>query len=112
MRSKRVGNKILEDVIRKDRDREDGLRNSTRYVNSRTIEQLKIAPCEILLGVPPSPYLSELWKPAADGNSVRTCVASLSDPNEHVRLVQQYLTYRSELHDKVSQASVARKELD
>ena len=105
-----VGNKILEDVIRKDGDWEDGLHKSTRYINSRTIEHLRLAPCEILLGVPPFPDMSELWKPMAEANSVRACVVSLSDPFEHVRLVQQYLTYRSELHDRVAQASVARKE--
>ena len=43
-------------------------------------------------------------------NSVQACVSSLSDPSEHTSLVQQYLLYRSELHDKVTQASVARKE--
>ena len=105
-----VGNKILQSVIRKGHDWEEGLSASTKQVNSRTINHLKLAPCEILLGVPPTPDLSELWKPTADTNSVRACVSSLCNPSEHASLVQQYLSYRSELHDRVSQASVARKE--
>lgn len=105
-----VGNKILEDVIRKGGDWEDDLQASTRSVNSRTVGHLGAAPCEILLGVPPSPDLTELWKPSVSNDSVPALVASLSDPIDHNRLVHQYLSYRSELHDRVSQASVARKE--
>lgn len=105
-----VGNKILEDVIRKGGDWEDNLQSSTRSTNSRTIGHLGMAPCEILLGVPPSPDLSELWQPSAPNDSVRSYVATLSDPTEHGRLVQQYLSYRSELHDRVAQMSIARKE--
>ena len=100
-----VGNKILQDVLRKGGDSEDGLRHSTRYVNSRTIEHFKVAPREILLGVPPSLDLSELWKPTTDNDSVLAHVASLSNPTEHGRLLRQYITYRAELHDEVAQAS-------
>ena len=107
-----VGNRILESVIRKGGDWEDGLKDSTRSVNSRTIRHLSVAPCEILLGVPPSPDLSEIWKPLASSDSVIAHVDTLSDPPEHGRLVYQYLTYRAELHDQVSQASLARKELE
>ena len=105
-----VGNKILEDVIRKGGDWEDNLQTSTRSTNSRTIGHLAAAPCEILLGVPPSPDLSELWKPSAANDSVRSFVIALSNPIEHSRLVQQYISYRSELHDQVAQRSIARKE--
>ena len=69
----KVGNRILQSVIRKGGDWEDDLRASTKHINSRTIEHLKLAPCEILLGAPPTPDLSELWKPVADANSVQQC---------------------------------------
>ena len=82
-----VGNKILEGVIRKGGDWEDGLRDSIRYVNSRTISYLNIAPYKILLGVPPSLDLLELWKPLVDSNSVRIYIISLSNPDKYIRLV-------------------------
>lgn len=105
-----VGNKILEDVLRKGGDWEDGLQDTTRNVNSRIISHLTVAPCEILIGVPPSPDLSDLWKASASSSNVEAQVATLSNPTEHARLVQQYLSYRSELHDTVRRLSLARKE--
>lgn len=82
-----VGNKILEDVIRKGGDWEDDLGESTRHTNSRIIDHLRFAPCEILIGVPPTPDVSEMWKPLADANSIQACVASLENPGEHSSLV-------------------------
>ena len=48
-----VGNKILEDVLRKEDNWEATFRKSIRSLNSRIIKHLTYAPCEILLGLPP-----------------------------------------------------------
>ena len=82
------------------------MKSSTRSTNSCTVGHITVAPCEILLKVPSSPDLSELWKPPTSNDSVPSYVAALSDPTEHGRLVQKYLSYRSVLHDKVAQLSI------
>ena len=69
-----------------------------------------MAPCEIHMGLPPSPDLSNLPKPFTAPSVVQAHVAALIDAPEHSRLVLQYISYRSELHDRVSQLSIARKE--
>ena len=105
-----VGNRILEDVVRKGGDWEDCLPQATRSINSRVIGHLAMAPCEILMGLPLSPDLSDLPKPLATSSAVQAQVAALTNVTEHSRLVLQYISYRSELHDQVSQLSIARKE--
>ena len=105
-----VGNKILEDVLRKEDDWEATFRKSIRSLNSRIIKHLTYAPCEILLGLPPVPDLLDQWKPPLTSDSIRANIASLTDPLKHSTAVNQYITHRSQVHDRVSQLSIARKE--
>jgi hypothetical protein len=97
-------------MLRKGGDWEDCLPQATRSINSRVISHLAMAPCEILMGLPPSPDLSGLTKPFLPPSVVQAHVTALDDTAEHSRLVSKYTSYRSELHDQVSQLSIARKE--
>ena len=82
-----VGNKILEDILRKEDDWEGGLKKSTRSLNSRVIRHLTYAPCEILLGLPPVPDLADKWKPALTPALVNSNMTILTSPSQYTKVV-------------------------
>ena len=90
-----VGNKLLQEILRKGGDWEDNLSSGTRSLNSRIIAHFTVAPCEILMSLPLYPDMLSLTKPSATTAMIQSSVAILVNPAEHSRLVQQYLSYRA-----------------
>ena len=47
---------------------------------------------------------------AFPGREIQAWVQEMEDPVKHTKAVQQYLTYRADLHDRIRQCSAERKE--
>lgn len=89
-----VGNKILEDVLRKgSKDWEIGFDRRIRNVNSRIVNHLGAAPCTILLGVTPAPTMIDSTICTIPTHTIQTWVQHLLDPDEHKAAVTNYITY-------------------
>ena len=103
-------NRILEDILRKGGDWEIGLPKTTESKNSRVIRHLNAAPCEIFMGIPPAPDISRSFRPLMQDATIRDQVTMLVNPQTHASIVNQYITYRSQLHDRIAQLSAEQKE--
>lgn len=108
-----AGNRLLEEVLRKGTgDWEEGFPQFVRSLNSRIIKHLNMAPCEILMGVPPAPSLSSIDPQLLSASSLSVCewVEQMDNDAQHAAVVQQYKIYRAETHDRISQLSAKKKE--
>lgn len=109
-----VGNKLLQDVLRKiaARDQWDlSLPASTKSLNCHQIRHLGLSPQDILLG-PGTPILAVESKllTAPGTGSARDIMATLDDPKGQEKVIRKYLLYRAETHDSIKAKSDARKE--
>lgn len=106
-----VENKLLEDVLRKTRqDWEDTLDKSTRNLNSRIIGHLSICPSSILFDADPTPSTLDPILRSVSIQCVSAWKDDLLNPLQHTASVQQYLTYRVQLHNVIQQRSDAKKD--
>lgn len=106
-----VGNKILEDVLRKGiTDWEIELDSSIRNVNSRVVQHLGASPSTILLGVTPSPSTIDPTLRTIPTHTIQVWVQDMLDENTHHLAVSEYIIYKAQLHDTIRQKSAEQKD--
>ena len=106
-----ISNKLLEDILQKaDMDWEMALNRSTGNLNGRVIQHLGVAPSNILLGVTGTPSALDSTMRSVGSQSPQVWIEELTDPTQHAQAVQEYFTYRAQLHDIIRQRSDEKKD--
>ena len=107
----KIGNRLLEDILRKkEPDQELILDNFIRFLSSRIIGHLYLSAASILLGVDVAPKTIDYTLRSVPSLSVHAWVQELLDPPRHEALVRPYLLYQSQLHDITRQRSDRKKD--
>lgn len=101
-----IRNRLLEDILRKaDMDWEMAFNRSTGNLNGRVIQHLGVAPSNILLGATGTPSALDSTLRSVGSQSAQVWIKELADPAQHFKAVQEYFTYRAQLHDIIRQRS-------
>lgn len=107
-----VHNKLLEQVLRKDNDREWDVRlpRGASCTNQRIIGYLGLSPCDMLFGQSRqvTPITSTLL--ALPNRDIEEWAKALSDPLQHAMEVHTYLRHRAETQDVVYETKRKQKE--
>lgn len=106
-----ISNRLLEDILHKaDMDWEMALNRSTGNLNGRVIQHLEVAPSNILLGATRTPSALDSTMRSVGSQSTQVWIEELTDSTQHSQVVQEYITYRVQLHDIIRQRSDEKKD--